>query len=324
MSEINTNFNNQIDFQTENERSQSFLHEKSEFDSILTTRSPKLDEIYVNRSTDKSNKINDKLSKNSSYDANNISYNTRDNIFNGYMNTFSKNINCNSYQKGNRFNNISISNNNSNKLSQNNSDNNKISSFNDSNNYDNNINKKKYKDVNNISNNSKKRSVRKTLSEEEILLKNEQRRYKELIRKHKISCFFSKKLQCLYTFKIVFILDDSGSMNKTLDDSPLNKGYTKATRWDELQEFARISIEIANLFNTNGCDMYFLNRPMAKGVRVPDEIAPYFVNKPSGFTPITKIFTKVLKSNPVTVLGDRKLLIVIVTDGEPTDNEGLL
>ncbi len=49
-------------------------------------------------------------------------------------------------------------------------------------------------------------------------------------------------------------------MNEQLEDSPLNRGKFKATRWDELQEFMKISIEIAAVLNEDGCDVYFLNR----------------------------------------------------------------
>lgn len=85
-------------------------------------------------------------------------------------------------------------------------------------------------------------------------------KFKHIISKYKISQFFAKKLHTLSAFKIVFILDDSGSMNEYLDESPLNRGSFKATRWDELQEFIKISIEIANILNPEGCDVYFLNR----------------------------------------------------------------
>ena len=172
---------------------------------------------------------------------------------------------------------------------------------------------------NNNNNVIKKKNI---IRKEDISVNNSKQKYNEIIRKHNISSFFSHKLKCLHTFKIVFILDDSGSMNKVLEDSPLNKGNLKATRWNELQEFARISIEIANFFNPEGCDIYFLNRPMAKSIHMADEISSHFVDKPSGFTPITKIFSTVLKNNTASVLADKKLLIVIVTDGEPTDNEG--
>ena len=105
--------------------------------------------------------------------------------------------------------------------------------------------------------------------------------FKEIMQKHRISLFFAKKLKNLNSFKIVFILDDSGSMNTILEESPLNKGSFKATRWDELQEFIRISIEIASVVNPEGCDVYFLNRRMVKNVKKPEEIASSFKKKPS-------------------------------------------
>jgi hypothetical protein len=42
---------------------------------------------------------------------------------------------------------------------------------------------------------------------------HKEQQLRELINKYNISYFFSQKLQLLFSFKIVFILDDSGSMN---------------------------------------------------------------------------------------------------------------
>ncbi len=84
--------------------------------------------------------------------------------------------------------------------------------------------------------------------------------FRSTIRRYHISSFFREKLNTLADFKIVFILDDSGSMNEYLDDSPLNHGSFKATRWDELKEFIRISIDITKSLSPDGCDVYFLNR----------------------------------------------------------------
>ena len=169
---------------------------------------------------------------------------------------------------------------------------------------------------NSVNNYSIHRSIRsKHLIDEHV--------FKEIMQKHRISSFFAKKLKNLNTFKIVFILDDSGSMNTVLDESPLNKNQFKATRWDELQEFIKISIEIANTVNPEGCDVYFLNRRMVKSVKKPEEITSSFKRSPSGFTPITKRLTTVLRSNMPNVLNDKKLLVVIVTDGEPTSPEGI-
>jgi hypothetical protein len=152
---------------------------------------------------------------------------------------------------------------------------------------------------------------------------NVDKSFNEIMQKHSISGFWSRKLKSLNNYKIVFILDDSGSMNKTLEDSPLNKGSFKATRWDELQEFIKISIEIANTVNPEGCDVYFLNRRMVKNVKKPEDILNSFKRSPGGFTPITKRLITVLKDNMPNVLNDKKLLVVIVTDGEPTDLYGL-
>jgi hypothetical protein len=52
-------------------------------------------------------------------------------------------------------------------------------------------------------------------------------KYRVIISKYEISQFFAAKLQKLSAFKIVFVFDDSGSMNTPLDESPLNRGLMK-------------------------------------------------------------------------------------------------
>ena len=47
-------------------------------------------------------------------------------------------------------------------------------------------------------------------------------KYREIIRKHEINADFANRLQQLQGFKVVFVFDDSGSMNTVLQDSPLN------------------------------------------------------------------------------------------------------
>jgi hypothetical protein len=103
-------------------------------------------------------------------------------------------------------------------------------------------------------------------------------------------------------------------MNSVLNDSPLNTGLFKATRWDELQQFAKISIDIANVFNTEGVDVHFLNRPAARNVKNMNDLVPYFVNKPAGYTPLNRILRNVLAQSGN--VAENKLLIIIVTDGE--------
>ncbi len=84
----------------------------------------------------------------------------------------------------------------------------------------------------------------------------------ELINQYEINDEYAEKLKVLKDFKIVFILDDSSSMNTKLINSPLNKkdNSNQVSRWDELQYFTSLIIEIAIIFNPFGCDVYFLNR----------------------------------------------------------------
>jgi len=62
-------------------------------------------------------------------------------------------------------------------------------------------------------------------------------KYRNIIQKYGISQEYSNVLQRLRDFKIVFIFDDSGSMNSIVHESPLNNlnrnNMLKATRWDE-------------------------------------------------------------------------------------------
>ncbi|CAF0903885.1 unnamed protein product [Brachionus calyciflorus] len=147
-------------------------------------------------------------------------------------------------------------------------------------------------------------------------------KFHNVIALHEINQFYANKIKCLSKFKIVFVFDDSGSMKATLKKSPLNTYGLKATRWDELQYFAKIGIDIANLFNSNGTDVYFLNGNSVHNVSSFNNLAPYFQRAPSGYTPLSRVINSVLNNNNPMVLGDKKLLIVVVTDGEPTDDIG--
>lgn len=154
---------------------------------------------------------------------------------------------------------------------------------------------------------------------------NREQKFREIVDKHEISLDFSQRLQQLQGFKVVFIFDDSGSMNSPLMDSPLNNENTllKATRWDELQYFAKISIEIATLFDPDGCSVYFLNKKPSPVLNVKDEadLIPLFADRPRGFTPLPRVLDQVLRDNE-RFLNEKKLLILICTDGEPTDDRG--
>lgn len=74
-------------------------------------------------------------------------------------------------------------------------------------------------------------------------------------------------------------------MNTVLQDSPLNNNSSvfKVSRWDELQYFAKISIELAAIFDPDGSNVYFLNRPSPiRKVKNSTDIMGVFNEKPQG------------------------------------------
>lgn len=133
-----------------------------------------------------------------------------------------------------------------------------------------------------------------------------------IFRKYQILPSMAEKLYLLQDCKIIIIADDSTSMRE-----PTEFG----TRWKELQTFVNISIEVINTVNANGVDLYFLNIPdVFKNINRPSQIQHIFQNNPSGSTPLTKTFQKVIGN--IHTNNEQKVLVLIITDGEPTDDIG--
>lgn len=61
---------------------------------------------------------------------------------------------------------------------------------------------------------------------------------------------------------------------------------------------------------------------MAKNVRCPEDLIPHMATAPNGYTPLSRVLASVLSNNSPSSLGEKKLLVIIVTDGEPTDDNG--
>ena len=141
------------------------------------------------------------------------------------------------------------------------------------------------------------------------LTKNE--KIMELINRYEIDPLFSEKLELLNDFEIVLLLDDSGSMN-----TPLNDNTKYDTRWDELKGLVNIVISVATIFDENGIDIFFLNRPNYENVTSLQTVSTILNDYPSGTTPLTKVLNNIFikfreSSKPV--------LIVIATDGVPNN-----
>lgn len=134
---------------------------------------------------------------------------------------------------------------------------------------------------------------------------------------------FVARLRALEGFGIVVICDDSGSMNTPVAAAPGASPYApRATRWTELQETVSVVVELATCLADRGVDVHFLNRPPMLGVVHAQQVQAAFQHAPpQGFTPLTRALQHVLAANR-EVLRERKMLLLIATDGQPTDDAG--
>ncbi len=142
-------------------------------------------------------------------------------------------------------------------------------------------------------------------------------RFQYVVKKYNISEYFALQLRQLYNYEICIICDDSGSMN-----NPVNNDYTLyenvETRWSEAQTSLKIITDIASIFDPNGIDIYYLNRPPIKNIFNSDDLYTYhqFLNHPNGFTPLGERIQEVLEEKKSC---ERNLLIIVFTDGQPNN-----
>ena len=133
---------------------------------------------------------------------------------------------------------------------------------------------------------------------------------RNVLERYDITGIFAQKLNQLQGFKMVCICDDSTSMREVL-----NKGQTK---WDELRQSIEIVLEIGNAYNVD-CDVLFLNRPGLRKVKSMGQLTEQFSAPPQGNTPLTRCLKLAIESNRHE-LNERKLLILLFTDGCPTSD----
>ena len=96
------------------------------------------------------------------------------------------------------------------------------------------------------------------------------------------------------------------------------------TRWTELCRTASLVVELATCLSDSGLSIFFLNRPPMHGVTSAAQVQAAFAHAPpQGFTPLTRSLRAVL-SEKRQAISERKLLLVIATDGEPTNESGVV
>lgn len=145
-------------------------------------------------------------------------------------------------------------------------------------------------------------------------------KFKNIASRYEIKYEYCQKLRQLEGFEIVFLCDDSGSMTQIIDDDgdPFSK---KKTRWDELKHTVSIIMELATVLDKDGIDLYFLNRPPVYNVFSIEQVHSVFQFLPNGYTPLTQAIDRIFKEKE-SVIKEGKLLLIIATDGEPTDHMG--
>ena len=144
-------------------------------------------------------------------------------------------------------------------------------------------------------------------------IETKSQKIRQLISEYEIDNLFSEKLDILSNFETVLIIDDSGSMNTPLANSK------HLTRWEELKEVVRIVIRIATIFDDDGIDINFLNRQNYENVKNLATVDYILNEQPYGLTPLNRVLEEVLSKYQNSA---KPVLIVIATDGIPTDNMG--
>ncbi len=95
---------------------------------------------------------------------------------------------------------------------------------------------------------------------------------------------------------------------------------TAQSRWNQLEETVRSFTDIVTAVDTNGTEIHFLNRKSLLNITSKDDqrINTAFATPPSGVTPLRDKMLEVVQNH----IDDKSLLLLIATDGIPTDKKG--
>lgn len=145
-------------------------------------------------------------------------------------------------------------------------------------------------------------------------------RFHQLIKQNELNSDVADQLyNVLSTCEIVMLCDDSDTMTKPIAEEGTDPFAPKrSTRWLELKKLASVIIDFVTAINPNGLDIYFLNRPALRSVTSTAGLQTTFNLPPNGGTPLIGAIKQIYedKSN---VPSDKNILIIVITDGEPTD-----
>ncbi|CAF4881146.1 unnamed protein product [Rotaria sp. Silwood1] len=137
-------------------------------------------------------------------------------------------------------------------------------------------------------------------------------RLQAIATRYEINDTLTQRLNILQQLRIVVLCDDSDSMNTPI------YGTTR-TRWDQLRCIVRIVTEIGTVFDSNGIDVHFLNRPSMPNVTNIQQVVESFSLCPAGLTPLTLALRRIFQLAANQSCSDKRLLVLVPTDGTSTN-----
>ena len=149
-------------------------------------------------------------------------------------------------------------------------------------------------------------------------------RYQALVEQFELKAETAKNLyHVLLTCDIALLCDDSTSMQNRIVEPGMDpfqaNQLNQKTRWTELKVLAASIINIVTSINPNGLDIYFLNRPYLLNQTDTTGLQQVFSSPPNGNTPLKAALTQIYNRKIKTLADDKTLLIVTITDGQPSD-----
>ncbi|KAL0228110.1 hypothetical protein RCL1_004253 [Eukaryota sp. TZLM3-RCL] len=156
-----------------------------------------------------------------------------------------------------------------------------------------------------------------------VVMESQFDRFRRLVAQYEISETMAMYLRQLEHFDTVLICDDSGSMSTPIQ--PHNSSSPPTTRWAELKSQVAMITDLVTCFDDDGIDLYFLNRPGRGGITQASDLNGFFCNPPAGVTPLADALNRVIQDKAAVLNSperQKKLLIIIFTDGIATDKRG--
>jgi len=136
-----------------------------------------------------------------------------------------------------------------------------------------------------------------------------------LIQKYDIRTSLSQALYTLKEFDIVFICDDSGSMDTPCESIDSSGNVIRQTRWKEAEKITTTITDFSLALDGDGLDLYFFSQPNHLKVTSVEQVKQIFRRTPNCGTPIVKTLRQVYNEFKAR---DKDTLVIIITDGEPS------